>query len=80
MCRNQDIIPVSASLFLRYLLFSNLLRLWDTLYLCGRFPQLREVDDVVQEAYARLLREKTADRVRHVRAFLFTAARNIALD
>ncbi|MCC5021800.1 MAG: hypothetical protein J6386_02905 [Candidatus Synoicihabitans palmerolidicus] len=32
MCRNQEILPVSASLFLRYLLFSNLLRLWDTLY------------------------------------------------
>ncbi|MCC5023041.1 MAG: hypothetical protein J6386_09720 [Candidatus Synoicihabitans palmerolidicus] len=33
MCRNQEILPVSASLFLRYLLFSNLLRLWNTLYL-----------------------------------------------
>ncbi|MCC5025031.1 MAG: hypothetical protein J6386_20570 [Candidatus Synoicihabitans palmerolidicus] len=33
MCRNQEILPVSASLFLRYLLFANLLRLWDTLYL-----------------------------------------------
>ncbi|MCC5024167.1 MAG: hypothetical protein J6386_15865 [Candidatus Synoicihabitans palmerolidicus] len=36
MCRNQKIIPVSVSLFLRYLLFSNLLRLWDTLYLFAR--------------------------------------------
>ncbi|MCC5024275.1 MAG: hypothetical protein J6386_16450 [Candidatus Synoicihabitans palmerolidicus] len=33
MCRNQEIIPVSGSLFLLYLLFSNLLRLWDTLYI-----------------------------------------------
>ncbi|MCC5021648.1 MAG: hypothetical protein J6386_02045 [Candidatus Synoicihabitans palmerolidicus] len=33
MCRNQEILPVPASLFLRYLLFSNLLRLLDTLYL-----------------------------------------------
>ncbi|MCC5021385.1 MAG: hypothetical protein J6386_00560 [Candidatus Synoicihabitans palmerolidicus] len=32
MCRNQAILPVSSSLFLRYLLFSNLLRLWDTFY------------------------------------------------
>ncbi|MCC5023818.1 MAG: hypothetical protein J6386_14015 [Candidatus Synoicihabitans palmerolidicus] len=31
MCRNQEILPVSASLFLRYLLFSKLLSLWDTL-------------------------------------------------
>ncbi|MCC5023717.1 MAG: hypothetical protein J6386_13480 [Candidatus Synoicihabitans palmerolidicus] len=33
MCRNQEIIPVSASSFLRYLLFSNLLRLLGTLQL-----------------------------------------------
>ncbi|MCC5024626.1 MAG: hypothetical protein J6386_18330 [Candidatus Synoicihabitans palmerolidicus] len=33
MCRNQEILPGSASLFLRYLLISNLLRLWNTLYL-----------------------------------------------
>ncbi|MCC5023695.1 MAG: glycosyltransferase family 4 protein [Candidatus Synoicihabitans palmerolidicus] len=33
MCRNQEILPGSASLFLRYLLFANLLRLWDTLQL-----------------------------------------------
>ncbi|MCC5022602.1 MAG: hypothetical protein J6386_07295 [Candidatus Synoicihabitans palmerolidicus] len=39
MCRNQEIPPVSASLFLRYLLFSNLLCLWDTLPLRKRFPQ-----------------------------------------
>ncbi|MCC5023149.1 MAG: hypothetical protein J6386_10325 [Candidatus Synoicihabitans palmerolidicus] len=37
MCRNQEILPVSASLFLRYLLFANLLRLWDTLYLHDGF-------------------------------------------
>ncbi|MCC5023886.1 MAG: hypothetical protein J6386_14370 [Candidatus Synoicihabitans palmerolidicus] len=33
MCRNQEILPDSASLFLRYLLLANLLRLWDTLYI-----------------------------------------------
>ncbi|HYC70161.1 MAG TPA: sigma-70 family RNA polymerase sigma factor [Opitutaceae bacterium] len=49
-------------------------------YLRGRFPRLRDCDDVIQEAYARLLREHEAGRVRHVRAFLFTAARNVALD
>ncbi|MCC5024097.1 MAG: MFS transporter [Candidatus Synoicihabitans palmerolidicus] len=38
MCRNQEILPVSASLFLRYLLISNLLRLWDTLYLLFANP------------------------------------------
>ncbi|MCC5023098.1 MAG: hypothetical protein J6386_10015 [Candidatus Synoicihabitans palmerolidicus] len=33
MCRNQEILPVSASLFLRSLLIANPLRLWNTLYL-----------------------------------------------
>lgn len=49
-------------------------------YLQSRFPSLRDLDDVVQEAYTRVLRENAAGRLRHVRAFLFTAARNVALD
>jgi RNA polymerase sigma-70 factor (ECF subfamily) len=49
-------------------------------YLQSRFPSLRDFDDVVQETYRRVLREKDAGRIRHVRAFLFTAARNVALD
>ncbi|HET7535849.1 MAG TPA: RNA polymerase sigma factor [Candidatus Didemnitutus sp.] len=49
-------------------------------YLQGRFPLLHDLDDVVQETYTRLMREKAAGRVRHVRAFMFTAARNVALD
>lgn len=49
-------------------------------YLQSRFPALRDVDDVVQETYARVVREKAAGRLRHTRAFMFTAARNVALD
>lgn len=49
-------------------------------YLQARFPRLVDFDDVVQETYRRALREQAAGRIRHVRAFLFTAARNIALD
>lgn len=49
-------------------------------YLQARFPLLRDADDVIQETYTRLLREKDAGRIRHTRAFMFTAARNIALD
>lgn len=49
-------------------------------YLQSRFPLLRDTDDVIQETYARLWREKTAGRIRHARAFMFTAARNVALD
>ena len=49
-------------------------------YLHRRFPTLPDHDDLVQETYARLLREKAAGRLTHERAFLFTAARNAAID
>ena len=49
-------------------------------YLHARFPFLQDCDDVIQETYTRLLREKDAGRVQHTRAFMFTAARNVALD
>jgi RNA polymerase sigma-70 factor (ECF subfamily) len=49
-------------------------------YLQARFPMLRDADDIIQETYTRLLREKAAGRIRHARAFLFTAARNAAVD
>jgi RNA polymerase sigma factor (sigma-70 family) len=49
-------------------------------YLHARFPSLADHDDLVQEAYARLLRARAAGNVRYARAFLFTTARNAALD
>jgi RNA polymerase sigma-70 factor (ECF subfamily) len=49
-------------------------------YLQRRFPMLPDHDDLVQEAYARMLREKAAGRPMHERAFLFTVARNAAID
>lgn len=49
-------------------------------FLRARFPSLQDQDDVVQEAYTRVLRENTVGRIRNIRAFLFTAARNVALD
>lgn len=52
------------------------LRAW----LAGRFPQLRDVDDVIQDAYVRLFRARRQGAIRSVPAFLFTAARNAALD
>ncbi|MCC5025574.1 MAG: hypothetical protein J6386_23590 [Candidatus Synoicihabitans palmerolidicus] len=45
MCRNQEILPVSASLFLRYLLFANLLRLWDTLHVGAYMQSIRPAGD-----------------------------------
>lgn len=49
-------------------------------YLRGRFPQLHDVDDVIQETYARVLRAQVAAPLREVRPYLFTIARNLALD
>ena len=49
-------------------------------YLHGRFPSLVDQDDIVQDTYARLLRARAAGTIRHPKAFLFTTARNTALD
>lgn len=54
------------------------LRAW----LRARFPALGDVDDLVQEAYTRLLRLRARDpvRVHAVKPLLFTTARHLALD
>lgn len=49
-------------------------------YLRDMFPSLPDLDDLVQESYARLLRAREAGKVRYVKAFLFAIARNAALD
>jgi RNA polymerase sigma factor (sigma-70 family) len=49
-------------------------------YLGGRFPALSDTDDIVQEAYIRVLRARERDCVRSPKALLFTVARNLALD
>lgn len=49
-------------------------------YLSKRFPSLPDHDDLVQETYARLLRAKESGRLTYAKAFLFTAARNAAID
>ncbi len=49
-------------------------------YLRAVFPALPDMDDLVQESYARLLRAKERGRVGYVKAFLFATARNAALD
>jgi len=49
-------------------------------YLRHTFPSLSDVDDVVQESHARLLRAHDAGRITYAKAFLFTTARNAALD
>ena len=49
-------------------------------FLSRRFSSLPDHDDLVQETYARLLRVSDPQRLGHVRAFLFTTARNVAID
>jgi RNA polymerase sigma-70 factor (ECF subfamily) len=49
-------------------------------YLQKRFPALGDHDDLVQEAFVRLLRAKREGRLTSAKAFLFTVARNLAID
>ena len=49
-------------------------------YLRGCFPTLNDVDDLIQDAYTRLLRAREAGKVEHTKAYLFATARNAALD
>jgi RNA polymerase sigma-70 factor (ECF subfamily) len=49
-------------------------------YLRGAFPTVRDVDDVVQESYLRLLKARTAHPIQCARAFLFGIARRLAVD
>ncbi len=52
------------------------LRAW----LRGRFPSLPDADDIVQEAFARVWRAYAAGAIDSPKAFLFTTARNLAVD
>lgn len=49
-------------------------------FLSRRFSHLPDHDDLVQETYVRLLRISDPQRLVHARAFLFTIARNVAID
>jgi len=52
------------------------LRLWLRL----RFPALQDVDDVIQDAYVRLFRARSAGRVACTKSYLYSIARNAVLD
>ena len=49
-------------------------------YLKGSFPTVRDVDDLVQESYLRLLKARAAHPIQCARAFLFGIARRLAVD
>jgi RNA polymerase sigma factor (sigma-70 family) len=52
------------------------LRAW----LLARFPTLSDVDDLVQDSFARVVRARETGVIRSTRALLFATARNLALD
>lgn len=52
------------------------LRAW----LRSRFPSLTDIDDLVQETYVRILGVRDRTAIDCPRAFLFSTARNLALD
>lgn len=52
------------------------LRAW----LRGRFPAVTDVDDLVQDAYARLMEAHATGPIACPRALLFVTARNLALN
>jgi RNA polymerase sigma factor (sigma-70 family) len=52
------------------------LRAW----LASRFPQLADLDDIVQAATARVLAARDRGGLRAPKAFFFATARNLALD
>ena len=52
------------------------LRAW----LAARFPGVPDHDDLVQEAFTRVLRQRERGEVRSAKALLFATARNLALD
>ncbi len=53
-----------------------MLRAW----LSHRFNTATDIDDIVQEAYLRVIQARDTARLRSPKAFLFATARNLALD
>lgn len=49
-------------------------------YLRSSFPAVRDVEDVVQESYLRILRSRAAQPIHSAKAFLFKVARHVALN
>ncbi len=49
-------------------------------WLESRFPSVADHDDLVQESFLRLLNARSTGPIGNVRAFLFTIARNVALN
>ena len=69
--------PESARWFAEHLqVHEAMLRGW----LQSRFPRLTDLDDVIQEAYARVLEARAKREIASPKAFFFATARNLAYD
>lgn len=53
-----------------------LLRAW----LASRFPGVRDIDDIVQESYVRLIQARGRAQIDLPKAYLFRIARNLVMD
>lgn len=49
-------------------------------FLRRNFPTIADIDDLVQEAYARLFKAKAEGEITNPRSFLYVTARNVACD
>lgn len=49
-------------------------------WLGHRFPSIRDVDDLVQEAFNRLINAHNSGPIANPRAYLFVISRNLAID
>jgi RNA polymerase sigma-70 factor (ECF subfamily) len=49
-------------------------------HLRGRYPSVRDVDDIVQESYLRTWKARLAHPISSTKSFLFQIARNLAID
>lgn len=49
-------------------------------FLRSNFPSIADIDDLVQEAYARFFKAKSQGAITSPRSFLYATARNIACD
>jgi len=49
-------------------------------WLRHRFPSIRDVDDLVQEAFTRLMHAHNSGPIANPRAYLFVISRNLAID
>lgn len=70
--------PVEENLW-----FNTEIKPWEPVlraYLMRRFPALGDHDDVMQEAYTRVLRAKRMGQHACGKAFLFAVAKNLAID